>query len=229
MKISNTIKEIREAKRISQASIAESLGMDRANYNKLEKRDVKMTVEQLLSIAQALDVSVYELVGGKVPELVEVESNLATIKEANKLMEELYKLRDKEQKRQIENLTWTQSKHEIAFQLALEEIESTYGVDLFEYKNQDPETIQREVWFQPFIEKYRILLITVISTGLLNTFNQTLLKCLLDAMKPLSYGESMLFDRFDRIALLDKGIQAFNALYPHAEPDPISEQKTLSK
>ena len=87
MKISNTIKEIREAKRISQASIAESLGMDRANYNKLEKRDVKMTVEQLLSIAQALDVSVYELVGGKVPELVEVESNLATIKEANKLMD----------------------------------------------------------------------------------------------------------------------------------------------
>lgn len=238
MDIQHKIKQFREAKRYSQYDIADMLGISQSAYLQIEKGKTELTVSRLNQIAEILEVSLGELLGIEAPEnedlkkrIQELEKSIqdkdmqidAIVKSAE-LLKELSDLTEKDLKRQIENLTWTQHKHEIAFGLAAQEIESTYGVDLIEYENKDPETIQREVWFQPVIEKYRVLLITVISTGLLNQVNRILLKCFLDAMQPLSYGESTLFDRFDRIALLDKGIQAFNAIHHHTVPDPISEQ-----
>lgn len=243
MNISDTIKRIRESKRIPQASIAESLEMDRANYNKLEKRGSKMTIEQLQSIADALEVSILDILG-IIPQLdkelqkqvqeqtiamAAKDKQIEVIVSLTESLKELSDLNEKYLNIQIKNLVWTQYKHETAFGLAAEEIEGTYGVDLFAYDNKDPASIQQEVWFQPFIEKYRILLITVISTNLLGLVNQTLLKCFLDAMQPLSHSESMLFDRFDIIALSEKGIKVFNTRHTHGVSAPTSEQNTLGK
>lgn len=63
MGISERITTARKAKGITQTFIAEKLEMDRGNYSKLEKRGSKMTVEQLQSIADALGVSIGELLG----------------------------------------------------------------------------------------------------------------------------------------------------------------------
>lgn len=61
MDITGRIADIRRQKGITQKAIADQLGMDQGNYSKLEKRGSKMTVEQLQSIADALEVPVMEL------------------------------------------------------------------------------------------------------------------------------------------------------------------------
>lgn len=66
MDITARIGDIRRHKGVTQKALADQLGMDQGNYSKLEKRGVKMTLEQLQSIADALEVSVVELIGGEV-------------------------------------------------------------------------------------------------------------------------------------------------------------------
>lgn len=63
MDITGRIGEIRRQKGITQKAIADQMGMDQGNYSKLEKRGEKMTVEQLLSIADALGVPLGEILG----------------------------------------------------------------------------------------------------------------------------------------------------------------------
>jgi transcriptional regulator with XRE-family HTH domain len=65
MDISKNIKAIREAKRLTQADLAERIGIDGSNYAKQEKRGNKLTVEQLEKIAGAMGVSVLELMTGE--------------------------------------------------------------------------------------------------------------------------------------------------------------------
>lgn len=96
MGILERITTARKAKGITQTFIAEKLEMDRGNYSKLEKRGEKMTVEQLQSIADALEVSVPELLGMEVkaetgqPEKVETleieNSDLKRINDGYKLL-----------------------------------------------------------------------------------------------------------------------------------------------
>lgn len=63
MDISKRIVEVREGKHITQTELARKLEMEQSNYSRLEKRGDKLTVEQLERIAQALDVTVGELLG----------------------------------------------------------------------------------------------------------------------------------------------------------------------
>lgn len=67
MNVTDNIKAIREAKKISQAYVASALNMERANYYRLEHRGNKLTIEQLSAIAGALGVSVVELFTGEEP------------------------------------------------------------------------------------------------------------------------------------------------------------------
>ncbi len=64
MDLAQMIKQIREGKSLRQADIAEELGMDTSNYSRLEKRGVKLTLEQVTQIARAMDVPVEELLLG---------------------------------------------------------------------------------------------------------------------------------------------------------------------
>ena len=63
MDITKNIKAIRESKGFSQGKMAELLQMERANYHRLENRNTKMSIDQLQSIADALGVSLGELLG----------------------------------------------------------------------------------------------------------------------------------------------------------------------
>lgn len=63
MDISKKIVEIRESKRIKQTEIAEKLSMDRQNYSRIEKKGKKLTIEQLEGIANALGVTIGEILG----------------------------------------------------------------------------------------------------------------------------------------------------------------------
>lgn len=65
MYISKSIKDIREIKGLKQYEIADKLGMDRQNYSRLEKRDKKLIIEQLESIAEALGVSLQDVLFGE--------------------------------------------------------------------------------------------------------------------------------------------------------------------
>lgn len=61
MDIAKRIREIREGKKLRQADLAEKLGLEISNYSRLEKRDKKLTLEQIESIAHALGVSVKDI------------------------------------------------------------------------------------------------------------------------------------------------------------------------
>ncbi|WP_298358805.1 helix-turn-helix domain-containing protein [Runella sp.] len=85
MSLVQRIKEVREAKKLSQSEVANALNMERSNYHRLENRGEKLTIEQLESIAGALGVSVVELLTGE-PEAVE---NDERVTELVKRVEEL--------------------------------------------------------------------------------------------------------------------------------------------
>lgn len=61
MDLSRRIKNIREDNGIKQYEIAERLGIERQNYSRLEKRGDKLTLEQIKDIADALQITLKEL------------------------------------------------------------------------------------------------------------------------------------------------------------------------
>lgn len=63
--ISKRIKEVREAKRMTQAQVADKLSIERSNYHRFENRDKKLTFEQIENIASALGVTLKELIFGE--------------------------------------------------------------------------------------------------------------------------------------------------------------------
>ncbi|RFS16094.1 helix-turn-helix domain-containing protein [Emticicia sp. C21] len=95
--VSQTIKSIRERKGIKQAEIAKSLGIERTNYHRLENRGVKLTIEQLSQIADALEVSISDLldientnISSKEPErLLDLENRVVELKDRLKDKETL--------------------------------------------------------------------------------------------------------------------------------------------
>jgi transcriptional regulator with XRE-family HTH domain len=66
MNITERIRHIRESKGLTQEDIAERFNVTRSNYAYLEGRGEKLTIEQLQKIAEALGVSVGELMGNEV-------------------------------------------------------------------------------------------------------------------------------------------------------------------
>lgn len=63
MNISKNIISIRESKGIKQSEIAQMLDIEQSNYSRLEKRGHKLTLEQIEKIADALKVTVAEILG----------------------------------------------------------------------------------------------------------------------------------------------------------------------
>ena len=63
MDISKNIISIRESKGIKQSEIAQMLDIEQSNYSRLEKRGSKLTLEQIEKIADALNVTVSEILG----------------------------------------------------------------------------------------------------------------------------------------------------------------------
>jgi transcriptional regulator with XRE-family HTH domain len=61
MDLSKGILHYRTLRRLKQADVADKIGIERSNYARLEKRGNKLTLEQIESIAQALEVSVFNL------------------------------------------------------------------------------------------------------------------------------------------------------------------------
>lgn len=61
--ISDNIRRIREHKGLKQSDLAKALDMDAPNYHRLERRDSKLTIEQLKRIAKVLEVSIYQILG----------------------------------------------------------------------------------------------------------------------------------------------------------------------
>ena len=83
MNISEKIKEIRKEKRISQRELATRLGVNQSNIVYFEGRGNSLTVEQCISIATALEVSVKELIFGE-----NETAQIADIKEIEDLRKE---------------------------------------------------------------------------------------------------------------------------------------------
>jgi len=61
MDIPKRIREIRETKKLRQIDVAQKIGIEVSQYNRYEKRGKKLTIEQLEQIANALDVTLKEL------------------------------------------------------------------------------------------------------------------------------------------------------------------------
>lgn len=62
MKIGERIRKVRELKGYKQDFVADRLKMTQANYSKLESEDADMSFSRLEQIAEALEVSVSEIV-----------------------------------------------------------------------------------------------------------------------------------------------------------------------
>ncbi len=69
MDISKNIRTIREQKGVKQSEMALMLNIDPPNYNRLEKRGDKLSMEQLVKIANALEVDVLDIVNHNSTEL----------------------------------------------------------------------------------------------------------------------------------------------------------------
>lgn len=92
MDITMSIEYFRAAKKIRKADMARALDMDASHYSKLEQRGDKLTIEQLRKIANALEISVVELLTGKPVQDSE------RVKELEKRVSELEgRVKDKEQ------------------------------------------------------------------------------------------------------------------------------------
>lgn len=89
MNIENRIKQIRESKRIKQIEVAEALNMDNSQYAKIEKRGSKLSLEQIEAIANALKVSVAELIG------IDVSNTVDNSDEMGKLLKENEELKER--------------------------------------------------------------------------------------------------------------------------------------
>ncbi|MCX2584648.1 helix-turn-helix domain-containing protein [Pedobacter sp. MR22-3] len=59
--IGENIRNIREAKKISQYAVAYTIGISQAAYSKIERGETEMKASHLYMIAKVLDTSIYDL------------------------------------------------------------------------------------------------------------------------------------------------------------------------
>lgn len=89
------IKEIRESKRIRQIEVADALNMDNSQYAKIEKRGKKLSIEQIEKIAEALGVSLIELLGLDSSQVIEQVNDNDKDKEIADLKKRVAELEDR--------------------------------------------------------------------------------------------------------------------------------------
>lgn len=61
-RLRQNIRDMREDKKLTQADMAEKLGLSETGYAKIERGESKIRIERLFQIAQVLDVSPAELI-----------------------------------------------------------------------------------------------------------------------------------------------------------------------
>lgn len=61
MRITETIYQIRKSKKITQSDMAHQLGITQASYSKMEKRNIDLSVKQLVLLCDILQVSIFDL------------------------------------------------------------------------------------------------------------------------------------------------------------------------
>lgn len=75
------LQEARKRAKLTQAQLAEKLGMNRATISKYESGDISPTVDQLFNIANVLNVSVFSLLDVENPNDADlVETTLTPVK-----------------------------------------------------------------------------------------------------------------------------------------------------
>lgn len=120
MEVSKNIRSIRESKGLTQVDMANRMGTERSNYARLENRDINLTLKQLQEIADALQVSVYEIIG--VPQAEDLRGEQAEtvqrLEEKLKMTEDALKEKKKNIKLYKSFIEWTKDKFETAFILS---------------------------------------------------------------------------------------------------------------
>ncbi|WP_138993477.1 helix-turn-helix domain-containing protein [Larkinella sp. C7] len=120
MDVSNNIRSIRERKGLTQVDIANRLGTERSNYARLENRNVNLTLKQIQEIAEALEVSVYEIIGMPQTDDLRGEQTetLQRLEEKLKMTEEALKDKKRNIKLYKSFIEWTKGKFVTQFLLA---------------------------------------------------------------------------------------------------------------
>ena len=61
--LNNNIKFLRTKNGISQQGLADKVGIDRSTVSRIENNEIETTIDNAIKIADALNVSLYDLVG----------------------------------------------------------------------------------------------------------------------------------------------------------------------
>lgn len=96
--VGNRIKQVRTAKNLSQKEIALKVGIDQAQYSRMESGKVEPTLSSLEKIAGALDVKISELLDEE--NTLDINSYDKTTYDKLRLVEEL----DETEKKSIFNI-----------------------------------------------------------------------------------------------------------------------------
>lgn len=86
MQVHERIRTLRLSKNYTQEYMAEKLGIDIANYGRLERGSTKITLERFEKIAEILSVSLYEIIG-KVGD--DLSSEKLLLEKSNQLLEDI--------------------------------------------------------------------------------------------------------------------------------------------
>ncbi|MBW6484213.1 MAG: helix-turn-helix domain-containing protein [Vicingaceae bacterium] len=73
--IGSKIRQLREEKGFSQESLAIELGITQPSYARLEKKDERIGITRLMSIAQILKTSVSELINEKAGKVINQQNS----------------------------------------------------------------------------------------------------------------------------------------------------------
>lgn len=61
--LNNNIKYLRNKNGISQQGLADKVGIDRSTVSRIENNEIETTIDNAIKIADALNVSLYDLIG----------------------------------------------------------------------------------------------------------------------------------------------------------------------
>lgn len=61
--LNNNIKYLRNKNGLSQQGLADKIGIDRSTISRIENNEIETTIDNAIKIAEALNVTLYDLVG----------------------------------------------------------------------------------------------------------------------------------------------------------------------
>lgn len=61
--LNNNVKYLRNKNGLSQQGLADKIGIDRSTVSRIENNEIETTIDNAIKIAEALNVSLYDLVG----------------------------------------------------------------------------------------------------------------------------------------------------------------------